>query len=210
MSMEATIKQKTQEFVARKVMFTSVDISNAIKTDGVWVRNSEVRSWLRANSKDPSIFDGYAASTIMVCGGNTEATLYHPSLDNPDDYSERNQQPLTPDAVKAIQKQKIGQPIPSSAPDIDDVLSTPTNKADMEAVISTKERVKIPALMIKALGWSVGDTIDPALIKTHRVISPTLKVSKEGRVSIPRTAINWGTAPVKVMLKNGVVEFDKA
>jgi hypothetical protein len=208
--MDATIKQKVQEFVDRKEMFTSVDISNAIKKDGIWIRNAEVRNWLRANSRDPNVFDGYSSSAISVCGGNTDATLYHPSLGDPDDYQARDQQPLTPYDVKAIQKQKVGQPIPAAAPDIGDVLSTRTDDADMVAVIKSKERVKIPGNMIKALGWKIGDTIDPAVIKTHRVIRATLKVGKDHRVSVPRSAINWGTDPVKVMLKGGTIVFEKA
>jgi hypothetical protein len=208
--MDATIKQKVQEFVGRKEMFTSVDVSNSIKKDGIWVRNAEVRNWLRANSRDPNVFDGYSSSTISVCGGNTDATLYHPSLGDPDDYQARDQQPLTPDEVKAIQRQKVGQPIPAAAPDIDDVLSTRADSADMVTVIKSKERIKIPGNMIKALGWSIGDTIDPAVIKTHRVIRATLKVGKDHRVSVPRSAINWGTDPVKVMLKNATIVFEKA
>lgn len=210
MPMDATIRQKVDEVIKREDMFTSMDISNAIKRDGIWVRNRETRDWLRANFTDKTIFGDYAASPIKVAGGAVDATLYHPLWKDPSTYTGGDQVPLTPDEVKEIAKNKVGQPNASAAPDISQVLSDTMARADLCFVVQSTERLKIPGEIIRRLGWSVGDVIDPARIKTSKVLPPNLKVNKDHRVSIPREAVDWGTSPVKVMLKNGEVVFDKA
>ena len=44
---DTTIEAKVDEFVNDNKGFTSVDIGNAIKTDGTWIANREVAAWLR-------------------------------------------------------------------------------------------------------------------------------------------------------------------
>ena len=46
---ELLIKAKIDEYVTKNEAFTSVDIANAIKTDGTWIRNRDVAAWLRKN-----------------------------------------------------------------------------------------------------------------------------------------------------------------
>jgi hypothetical protein len=209
MPLDVTIKAKVQEFVNKEQMFTSVDVANAIKKSGVWVRVSEVRTWIKNNLSDQSLFGDYGHTTIDVCGGKAQATLYHPVFADPNDYVERDQVTLTPDEVKAIQKQVSGTVNVSATPDISAIFDN-TTSPDLSIVIKSKERIKIPGEITRKLGLQPGDRVDPALLKTHTVITRDLFVNSDYRISIPRTAIHWGTDPVKVMLKNGVVEFDKA
>ena len=102
MQLEATIKAKVQDFTARHEMFTSVDISNAIKSDGIWIKNREVAEWLRTNFSDVSLFGDYQQTVIQVCGDKAEAALYHPLMTDPNIYTNRDQRALTPDDVKII------------------------------------------------------------------------------------------------------------
>jgi hypothetical protein len=209
MPLDATIREKVEGYVKEQKLYTSVDIANAIKRDGIWVRTREVRDWLRANISDTILFQDYTTSTIDVCSGAAQATLYHPTTKDPLEYTERDQVSLTPDEVKAIQKSKVGQPVPSAVPDINSVL-TQTDDGEDSAVIRTTERIKIPGHIIKKLGWHPGNRVDPAVIKTHTTLPSNLKVSKDYRVSIPRSCVNWPGCPVKVILKNGMIVFDKA
>jgi hypothetical protein len=210
MPLDATIKVKVQEFISKEEMFTSVDIANAIKQDGIWIKNREVRDWLRANVSDTALFGDYAHTQIQVCCGTATATLYYPMFKDPDDYQKRDQVALTPDEVKAIQKTKIGQPVASATPDINQVFDASDDDVDASAVIKTTERIKIPGHIIKKLGWAPGDRIDPALIKTHRALPSDLYVNADYRVSIPRSVVDWGKDPVKVILRKGEIVFDKA
>jgi len=217
MQYEATIREKVTEFVQTNKLFTSVDIANAIKSTGLWVRNVAVRDWLQENFNDKDVFEDYVISQISVCNGNAMASLYHPGLNAPSEYTDRDQRSLTPDEVKAIQKANVGK-VKDTAADIDKILKANSDDEEddtddsvqMTVVLRSLQRLKIPTAMIKALGWVPGQTIDPALILTTNVIPGTLKVNDDFRVSIPRTAVPWGTKPVKVILKDGKISFKKA
>jgi hypothetical protein len=215
MQYPASVLEKVTDFIKKDKMFTSVDIANAVKADGLWVRNCEVRDWLQENFSNKTLFVDYVISQIQVCQGSTTASLYHPVLLNPANYMDRDLRPLTPDEVKAIAKAKVGAIKDSAAPDIQDMLKTSFDEEDdedveMSIVIRSLQRIKIPGAMIKALGWVPKQTIDPALILTTSVISGDLKVNDDYRVSIPRSAIPWGTDPVRVILKGNKIHFKKA
>ena len=94
------IEKKVEEYVSRDEMFTSIDIGNAIKRDGTWVKNREVAAWLRSHVDDTNVLPDYERDTIPVNGGNAQAALYYPSWKNPDDYTERDQKALKPSDLK--------------------------------------------------------------------------------------------------------------
>jgi hypothetical protein len=216
MQYEATVLEKVTEAIIANKMFTSVDIANAVKREGLWVRNHEVRNWLQDNFMNKSLFQDYAISQISVCNNSSFASLYHPALNDPNDYLDRDQRPLTPDDVKAIQKANAGKV--KSAADINKILATSDGDEDeeddstieMSVVLNSFERLKIPGCMIRTLGWKPGQIVDPALILTTSTIPGKLKVNDDYRVSIPRNAVPWGISPVKVMLKQGKIHFEKA
>jgi hypothetical protein len=219
MQYHATVLEKVTEFIKEDKMFTSVDVANAVKSEGLWVRNREVRDWLLENFSDKNLFGDYAISQIYVCNGSSVASLYHPALSDPNDYLERNQQPLTPDEVKAIALKKVGTVKDSMAPDLNKMLPDTFDDdddddhgvvVDMTITIRSKDRIKIPGAMIRAIGWVPGQIVDPALILTTNTISGSLVVNDDYRVSIPRSAVPWGTDPVNVILKGGKIKFEKA
>lgn len=215
----ASVQEKVVEFINDEELFTSVDIANAVKSDGLWVRNREVRDWLKENFGNKTIFKNYTTTQIKVCKGSSAATLYHPDNVNADAYLETDQHTLTPDEVKAIAKANIGKTKPSAAPDIKKMLVTPSfddeeeevkAPIDMEIVIRSVDRIKIPGSMIRKLGWVPGQIVDPALILTSKILPGDLVVNSDYRVSIPRYSVPWGTSPVKVILQGGKIHFKKA
>jgi hypothetical protein len=240
MSFTVEVKDAVKEFVSGKKLFTSVDVANEIKKAGVWRRNREVAHELRdLFSNGDDAFDGYDRCNIAVDAGSKTATLYLPCGADPEDYKDRDQKaigpktvtvpqstrpagtaPTAPQATSPKVSAKVFQPmilkrarrdkktIHTDSTDIADVLDT---DIVMSKVIKTKERIKIPAPMIRKLGWTPGQAADLSRIKTHNEVRVGVIVSKDYRVSIPRNAVKWGANPVKVMLTddNNII-FDKA
>jgi len=206
MNHESLIRKQVEQFIHDEKMFTSVDIANAIKTEGEWVRNIEVTSWLRENFHKEDIFLDYRTEPIDVCGGSRSATLYLPEWADETDYNNRDQEALTPAQVNAIKEKKTRS---STTPDIVDMLDGA--QTIMSKVIKSKERIKIPGAMIRKLGYTPGDKVAPDVVKTHNGIPGNLIVNKDYRFSIPRSAVNWGKKPIKVNLtKDKKITFERA
>jgi len=222
MTFPSEIQDVVKRFVGMGTMFTSVDVANEVKRSGTWRRNSEVAIEVRRMFRDEECgLESYENDTINVLGGSKRAVLYHLSGTDPDDYQDRDQHALTPSdvpqAVKAPAK-KVQKATPAPAPqkavvlkrakrtmttqvaDASDIGSVIDTNIIMSSIVRSKERIKIAAPMIRKLGWLPGQQADLSRIKTHRALKVGVIVSKEGRVSIPRKAVKWGSQPVKVML----------
>ena len=81
--------------------FTSLDIANIVKDDGIWVRNTEVAIWLRKNAITIGCKNSksYNQSLIIVDSsvvGFTHTYLYHHFETSPDEYLDRDQKPKNP------------------------------------------------------------------------------------------------------------------
>jgi hypothetical protein len=216
---DTLIQETVQKFINDEEMFTSVDIANAIKKEGIWVRNTEVRDWLRNNYDFDDLFENYESDRIPVCNGTRYATVYLPAYRNADEYEPTNQKALTPSEVEKIRRDKEG-----SSDDSDDQTPAKANSkykdmdvadllddTELERVIYSHERIKIPGVMIRKMGYKPGDSVDASVIKTHSPIPKRLKVNKDYRLSIPRDCVKWGVSPVKVKLKeNKEIVFEKA
>ena len=205
MNNETLIREIVESFVTSDKSFTSVDISNKIKLEkGIFVRNIEVRDWLRTNLKNDDMFVDYTTTSINVMNDTRKATLYHPNWISSDSYKNRDQRALTPTDI-------LAKKINGSAVANHIVVSVKCLKRDTRSrVIHSFERIKIPSAFIKKLGWQPGQTIDPSKIKTHTPISTRLIVNKDYRLSIPRKSINWGNDPVKVILNTDHIAFERA
>lgn len=217
MDKSSVIETKIRDFIKKDRSFTSVDIANAIKEDGIWIRNIEVRDWLKSNIQDSDIFGEYESELIEVCSGTRTATLYRPSWADSNDYDERDQIALTPDQVNAISSQdkkpstsKKNNSIKDTADDEDIITMVNPKGVDIRRTIYSTERIKIPGVIIKKLGLRPGDNVNPMLLKTHRPVPSRLKVNSDYRVSIPRDCVNWGNDPINVMLKGKEIIFEKA
>lgn len=210
------IELKVKDFISKDEMFTSVDIANAIKNTGVFIRNIQVAEWLRNNFSDADLFAGYMISFIQVNGGQQTARLYHPNHKDPDNYATRDQVALTPDdvdkiknnsiktvlkAVPTVQKNKKNNSKPKSS----------SNGAVKKYRISSLERIKIPGEITRQLGFKPGDKVEPSKIVAKNAKLPDkLSVNSDFRISIPRNCVPWGVAPVNVFLDNNVICFEKA
>lgn len=72
-------------------------------------------------------------------------------------------------------------------------------------------RIQIPGDITRALGWKPGQKVELDKIKIHNgKLNPNLKVWPDGRCSIPRDVVGYGKAPVKIILKDDAVYFEKA
>jgi hypothetical protein len=239
MDKSVKIKEIVQLFVKDEKLFTSVDIGNAIKkaTLSMDIRNREVRDWLRANIGVDTILTDYVQETINVNNGANVATLYRPHWKDASDYTDTNQSALTPvdvdtlkdnaqpqssPAVVAVATQPVGTSVSTPSTnrnddshiDITDALDD--GKQPDSAVKLIREnkyvrRIQIPGDITRALGWKPGQKVELDKIKIHTgKLSPNLKVWPDGRCSIPRGVVGYGKSPVKIILKDDAVYFEKA
>lgn len=72
-------------------IFTSIDISNKIKKDGFWIRNSDVCGLLAKVRNHTSILQ----DNNYMCTYYDGIHIYHPENKFPTDYSGFNQKPFT-------------------------------------------------------------------------------------------------------------------
>jgi len=202
MNNEKLIREVVESFVTSDKSFTSVDISNKIKLEkNIFIRNIEVRNWLRDNLKNDDLFIDYATTSINVMNDTRKATLYHPNWISPDSYKNRDQRALTPSEILS-KKSNVANHIKVTVKCL--------KKNSTCRIIRSLERIKIPSSFIRKLGWKPGQTIDPSKIKTHTPVPTHLIVNKDYRLSIPRGSVNWGKDPIKVILNTDCIAFEKA
>lgn len=99
---DTTIEAKVGEFVADKKGFTSVDIGNAIKTDGTWVPNRDVAAWLRKWT--PPTNYGITKVTVNVAdtGDTAVASIYLPDTMAVADYTAVAQEAMKPEQFEKL------------------------------------------------------------------------------------------------------------
>jgi hypothetical protein len=96
-----TVQDKVDEFITGQKGFTSVDVCNAIKRDGVWIRNREVAAYLRGATMPV----GYGVSRVTVelkDGDISQASVYLPNTLCVADYTDTAQEAMTPDEFTAL------------------------------------------------------------------------------------------------------------
>lgn len=186
------IEDKVKELVANKEMFTSVDVSNAIKEGGVWIRNREVASAIR--QIDLSV-DGYLRSTIQVANGRA-ASLYHPDFADPVNYTKTNQ--------RTIAKSEVDSKNPPT------LVTSPNVPAQTPVhTRSASKRVRIPKKLAEAVGLKAGDKVDISKFDTALItkISNRLVVNKDGRINIMPASLDSSVlnSNVSVYESNGKI-----
>jgi hypothetical protein len=103
--MNQIIQDKVTEFVNDTKVFTSLDIANAIKTDGTWIRNREVASCLR-NWTPPVGYGMTKISVTVTGGGPTQASVYVPNTLSLSDYVATAQDAMTPTEFETLHGKK--------------------------------------------------------------------------------------------------------
>lgn len=193
-SNDEVIEQKVKDFMQQSKMFTSVDICNAVKDDGTWIRNREIATWLRDRFKAFNLQNQYAVTQITV-GNNLRANLYHPAMMNVFDYKDTNQKALTPDDFKA--KHKFDAPVSKS--------STLSNNAIKTFVCVRNDRIRIPVDIVKQMSLNPGDSVNQSMFSIP--VSNKLKVTKDGRINLINENL---PTKVKIFVWNKIIHIDRA
>lgn len=190
-SQESSIEKKVQEFVSNRKLFTSVDIGNSLKKSGEWISNREVAQYLRKNFG----YVGYSKTLIDVKDGLL-AHLYHPADVSADDYTDRDQEALSPSDY---------------TPDIKDFDLSDSSSTDIILLPDDNNMLTIPAFLITKLGYNKGDTIpsDKILVNKEDLPEPTI-VNDKGEATVPRACIAWDDEDLKVSVKNDSITFERA
>jgi len=173
------IREKVEELINDDEAFTSVDIANAIKRDGTWIRNREVASWLRDSFFQADVGGRYSKTMISV-GQGKQANLYHPFFFDSSNYTGTDQNALNPDDFNAIHPNTPVTPSTSISDDSDSGEEQDFNE-DSRTVSVSLERLWIPSSIISQLGMKPGEYVDS--IKLNLKNSPKLTVHNDGRVS---------------------------
>ena len=96
-------------------------------------------------------------------------------------------------------------------PDVFDDGSHPDSKVQIIRENKYVRRIQIPGDITRALGWKPGQKVEFDKIKIHTgTLNPNLKVWPDGRCSIPRKVVGYGKDPVKIILKDDAIYFEKA
>jgi len=84
-TLEDTVRLVVQDFISREVLFTALDVSNAVKQSVPQARHREVRDVVRSMFNTEIETQGWARTPITVTltdGTTAEALLYHPLTDS--------------------------------------------------------------------------------------------------------------------------------
>ncbi len=227
------IKNKVNEFITGQKMFTSVNLTNAIKKDGTWISNSNVAEWLRSNFDEVNeeLGDSYHSSLISVMNDSRKAHLYYPFFADPNNFNDRNTDAMTPDEfqklhgysftdAKAKPQSKVADgngatsttntntsyslgSIPQTSK------ATPINFPARTITERSKDRIRIPGAFIKALGLKPGDKVAASQKIKIPNLSQNIIVQSDYRVSIPRATLSLGKGPVRMFIKDGSLAIEK-
>lgn len=206
------MKQKVNDIVVALMndvaSFTSLDISNLVKREGLSVRHRDVASTVR-DLYDNGFMDSYSyeRTTIDVTlanGSSSKAFLYHHCMTSPDTYNRRSQVAIPPSTVPAA---VINANPPSVSQSNTTVTTTAaTTTIATPAPIQTRNqksdcRLEVPASWVRELGWTDGDTLylcdNTAIIKvkhpddvttTDRIVGTV--IISGGRLRIPKSAFD--------------------
>jgi hypothetical protein len=122
-SLEDTVRLVVQDFVGRSVLFTALDVSNAVKQQMPHARHREVRDAVRGMFSTDIETQGWARTPITVNledGTTAEALLYHPltsswDLDNEYGAQQRAATSFRPTtAAQAVVAQAQAQTVPAT------------------------------------------------------------------------------------------------
>lgn len=227
------IKNKVKEFITNQKMFTSVNLTNAIKKDGIWINNSGVAEWLRNNFEEVNeeLGDSYHSSLILVMNDSRKANLYYPFFADPNNFNDRNTDALTPDEFQALhgysftdakakpQSKAAGNTVAPAVASVTNVnlasvpqtskTVAPINFPARTITEKSKDRIRIPGAFIKALGLNPGDNVAASQKIKIPNLSKNIKVQSDYRVSILRSSLSLGKGPVRMFIKDGSLTIEK-
>ena len=215
---DKVIQNKVEEFIQRQDSFSSVDVQIAIAKDGSnWFRNHDISRWLRKNMGN---YASYKKELIPTDSGE-RTYLYFPSFADADNYTKRNQKailldefnrkylkPTVSNRVSFIASQNTGTSVQSASNNVQ-TRAPQTQQASSikqsKHVTISKGRIRIPASIVKQIGWKSGDSVDILKLKTAIPFSAKIRVHKDGRISIPGKC-SIGNNKVEISVDNGQIK----
>lgn len=211
--------------------FTSLDVSNKVKSDGVVVRHREVAECVRQcfATGEMKVY-GYVRELIDVTmsnGANVQTYLYHHTTIPAEDYKNRSQIALRPksndspcNTVDDNQPQQV-------SPVVQNNVQTPPHAIDVSSMTRTQKgdgRLEVPHAWMSKLGWNVGDNVvavksgNGLVLKTDVIPGETVvklfNVDRWHRIRITtkvlsETGIHFGTGGQHVMtLRTNDIKID--
>jgi len=158
--------------------FTSIDVSNRVKQNGLFVRHREVAHLVRTAYANKDLVQyGYVRDLINVTlknGESAQAFLYHHATVPTSEYKLRDQVALSPDTVQQQTKNKdqVSPPAPTVPPvqkqhaptqqqvsvnsQTNLTKTTVARKSERIGVQKADGRLEIPSSWIAELGWTEG------------------------------------------------------
>ena len=107
------MEELLEDYYRTGTPFTSLDIANQTKQAGFFARNRWVAEWLRSNAiriahDMGALFNQSLIEVDSKADGHTLAYLYHHMNDDPDDYLDRDQNPISAPTRKAVMPPPAG------------------------------------------------------------------------------------------------------
>jgi len=217
--MNDVIKAKVADMMQKQVMFTSVNICNAIKTDGTWFSNRDVAKWLRQNFAElnDDLNADYIATQISV-NGSSSANLYHHFSADSDNYTDRGLKAITPAEFKMMHGRDPfaaqSKPVAKAAVKTMRVMKQVTSSSTRCIHEFKRGRIRVPGAFVKAIGLKPGSTIDVSKFMLNKTdLSDKLKVHNDGRVSVPRKCLDFKGMKdkgqsVEIFVKDNLIGFN--
>jgi hypothetical protein len=120
-NLEDTVRSVVEDFIKNEVLFTALDVSNAVKSVLPHARHREVRDVVRAMFSTDIETQGWARSPIAVTldnGTKAEALLYHPLTDSwdLDNKYTAQQRAATSSRPVSLAQQAVGIPATVALP----------------------------------------------------------------------------------------------
>lgn len=222
MTTEEIIKAKATEFINNQKLFTSVNVTNSIKKDGIWVKNSDVAYWLRQNfdQLNEDLGDSYCITQISVLQNSQQANLYHPFFADPTNYNDRDIQAITPDEFEKLHNYSItdAKAQSSNKSQTNSIIqpATSTQSSNKPLTLPTRTltgksqgRISVPGAFIKALGLKPGDNVAASGKIKIPNLSNKIIVQSDYRVSFSRDLLSLGKGPVRMYIKDGTLGIEK-
>lgn len=134
--LQDTVEEVVEDFMLNGMLFTALDVSNAVKKVIPTARHRQVRDEVRARFSDLIEPQGWARTPITVTladGSTADALLYHPQADSWDLDSKYDDQKRTATSLRAT---TAVDPVSSLADTVQYLNSQPFTKAVNQASIT--------------------------------------------------------------------------
>jgi hypothetical protein len=160
-SLEARVEKVLNRFIKNNELFTTLDVSNAVKKDGGPFSKHEpiaaiARGWLANNMPR-----NYIDTMISVQGGNKTASLFMPRNKSASDYTTTDQQALAPRKGKVA----VNHPVI-------------TARAAAPAAIRSDKYIEVPKEIWQKAGFVAGKQYIVAVYPNSLMMYPMNSSSK--------------------------------